>query len=62
MKPPESKVHPHVATPDPDVPVDQHGHPFCSTCHLAIVDGDPRHTLPVVPEQREHRRRIGDAE
>jgi hypothetical protein len=50
------KPAPHPPVVDPCVPVDQAGRAYC-TCGIAIVDGDPRHTLPVVPEQAEHHHR-----
>lgn len=45
-------VHPPVV--DQDVPADQQGHAFCRRCSLAIVDGDPRHTLPPAPAEADH--------
>ena len=46
-------VPPHPPLADRDVPADQNGNLFCRRCSLAIVDGDPRHTLPEVPAQAE---------
>lgn len=55
-------VPPHPPVTDPTVPPDQAGHFYCRRCSLAIVDGDPRHTLPPAgPEQDEHRRRAGES-
>jgi hypothetical protein len=53
-------VKPHLFVPDPDVPPDVNGVGACSVCHCMGKPGDPRHTLPDVPEQAEHRRRMGD--
>jgi len=52
----KSTVPAHPPTPDPDVPADQQGHAYCRR-GVAIVEGDPRHTMPVVPEQADHRNR-----
>lgn len=53
----KSPVPPHPPSVDPTVPPDQDGHAFCRRCSLAIVDGDPRHTMPVVEGQAEVLRR-----
>lgn len=54
MKPPKSRVKPHLFVPDPDVPG------CCGRCHLPGVPGDAHHTLPAAgPEQAEHARRYG---
>jgi hypothetical protein len=52
---------PHPFQADPDLPPDHRGRPFCR-CGVVRVDGDPRHEMPVVPEQAEHRRRVGEEE
>lgn len=59
MRPPKSHVRPHVLALDPDVPPDLDGRGTCR-CGLIDIPGDLRHTLPVVPEQAEHRRRAGE--
>lgn len=46
MSPRKTVVPPHPPAVDPTVPADQNGHDFCRRCSLAIVDGDPRHTMP----------------
>jgi hypothetical protein len=50
---------PHPFQADPDLPPDHRGRPFCR-CGVVRVDGDPRHEMPAVPEQAEHRRRVGE--
>lgn len=50
-------VPPHPPAVDPTVPADQQGHAFCRRCSLAIVDGDPRHTLPPPPAGLDHGQR-----
>ncbi len=50
MRTAKSKVQPHLPTVDAAVPADQRGRDYC-TCGVVIADGDPRHTLPTVPEQ-----------
>ncbi len=42
---PKSSVKPHLFVVDADTPG------CCAQCHLPGEAGDPRHTLPVVPEQ-----------
>jgi hypothetical protein len=59
-RPAKSLVPLHLPVVDPDVPTDQKGHGYCSRCGVAIVAGDPRHTLPDVPGMDEHRRRMGE--
>jgi hypothetical protein len=60
-RPAKSPVPRHLPVPDPDVPADQKGHGYCARCGVAIVAGDPRHTLPdAPPEQAEHRRWAGE--
>jgi hypothetical protein len=44
-KPPKSSVRPHLFVVDPDTPG------CCLNCRLVGEPGDPRHTLPTVPEQ-----------
>lgn len=46
MTPAKSKVTPHLQVINPSVPRDAQGRDYCAVCSLAIVDGDPRHTLP----------------
>lgn len=48
---------PHPPAVDRDVPADQDGHLFCRRCSLAIVDGDPRHTMPLPPDGADHGQR-----
>lgn len=56
----KSKVAPHVFAPDPDLPhATLDGRRVCAACHLVGKPGDDRHTMPDVPEQEEHRRRVG---
>jgi len=53
-KQPPSQVKPHLFVPDPDLaphPKDIETRGVCLTCHLLGEPGDPRHTLPDVPEQ-----------
>jgi len=50
-------VPPHPPAVDPTVPADQDGHLFCRRCSLAIVDGDPRHTIPPAPVEADGRQR-----
>jgi hypothetical protein len=47
-------------TPDPDVPPDYQGRRACVHCHLLGRPGDAHHEMPDVPEQAEHRRRVGE--
>jgi hypothetical protein len=61
VKPAKSQVRPHLFVPDPDVPADVNGRGACAACHCMGEPGDPRHTLPDVPEQAEHRRRAGES-
>lgn len=56
---PTGRPHPFVA--DPELPPDQGGRQVCATCHLVGLPDDAHHQLPNVPEQAEHRRRVGDA-
>jgi hypothetical protein len=58
----KSKQRGHQPRPDPAVPADQHGHAYCSRCGLAIVDGDPRHTLPELPADDAMSRAAGERE
>jgi hypothetical protein len=44
-----SHVRPHPPQPDPDVPADHQGRRFCR-CGVPVVDGDPRHTVTVLPD------------
>lgn len=48
-----------IFTPDTDTPADHRGRRFC-ICGLAGEPGDAHHKMPDVPEQAEHRRRVGD--
>lgn len=48
---------PHVPVADPDLEPDKDGHAVCR-CGLLILPGNPRHAMPVVPEQAEARRRV----
>lgn len=56
----KSSLPPHLFVLDPDLGADIKGRGVCATCHLPGEAGDARHTLPDVPEQAEHRRRVGD--
>lgn len=50
-------------TPDPQTPPDPYtGLGVCAVCHLLGHPGDAHHAMPVVPEQEESRRRVGDVE
>lgn len=49
-KAPKSAVPPHALSLDPDIPPDVNGRGTCR-CGLLDLPGDPRHTLPTVPEQ-----------
>lgn len=60
MSAPKSKVRSHLPVPDPSVPADQAGHRYCRDCGLAVVDGDPRHTLPNAPAWDVQMRRAGE--
>lgn len=51
---------PHPFQADPDVPPDHHGRAFCRHCGKVDIPDDPRHTMPDVAAQGEHRRRVGD--
>jgi len=53
-------VPPHPPAVDPTVPADQHGHHYCTRCGLAIVDGDPRHSMPAAGEPDAQQRAAGD--
>lgn len=55
-----SPVPPHPPAVDPAVPADQAGHAYCRRCSLAIVDGDPRHTLPAGPAEDARSRAAGE--
>lgn len=55
-------VPPHPPLTDPAVPPDQAGHPFCRRCSLAIVDGDPRHTMPLVEGADSRQRAAGEGD
>lgn len=56
---PTGRPHPFVA--DLELPPDQSGRQICAACHLVGQADDAHHQLPTVPEQAEHRRRVGDA-
>jgi hypothetical protein len=56
---PKPTGRPHLFVADPTVPLDQSGRATCR-CQLVGEPGDAHHTLPDVPEQAEHRRRIGE--
>jgi hypothetical protein len=53
---------PHPFVADPDLPADHRGRRVCAACHLIGRPDDPRHAMPDVPEQAEHRRRVGEDE
>lgn len=57
----KSRVKPHPFVTDPAVPPGQDGRGACATCHLIGEAGDAHHTLPDIPEQAEHRRRVGES-
>lgn len=61
-RPPASRVRPHPFAPDPDIPPGMDGRGACASCHLIGEPGDARHTMPVVPEQAEVRRRYDHEE
>ncbi len=56
---PRTAVPPHPFTADTDLPPDQNGRRVCR-CGLVGRPGDAHHTMPDVPAQDEHRRRVGD--
>jgi hypothetical protein len=60
-RPAKQTGRPHLFVLDPDVPADVNGVGACSVCHCMGKAGDPRHTLPDVPEQAEHRRWAGES-
>lgn len=51
---------PHLFQADPDLPPDINGRRVCAACHRVGRPGDVHHDVQPVPEQAEHRRRIGD--
>jgi hypothetical protein len=53
---------PHPFVADDDTPPDHNGRQVCRFCHLIGEPGDTHHEMPVVPEQAEHRRRVGEEE
>ena len=53
-------VPPHPPAVDPTVPADQDVRLFCRRCSLAIVDGDPRHSMPPAGEPDVRQRAAGD--
>jgi hypothetical protein len=58
VKPPRSKVTPHVFQPDPDVPPDplsRNAREVCRTCHLLGQPGDAHHTMPEPVEDAQSR-------
>jgi hypothetical protein len=55
-------AHPHPFVADPDLPADHRGRRVCAACHLIGRPDDPRHAMPDVPGQAEHRRRVGEDE
>lgn len=56
---PKPTGRPHLFVADPDVPADHRGRRTCR-CSLVGEPGDAHHQLPDVPEQAEHRRRVGE--
>jgi hypothetical protein len=53
---------PHPFVADPNLPADHRGRRVCAACHLIGRPDDPRHAMPDVPGQAEHRRRAGEDE
>lgn len=55
----KAKAAPHPFQADPDLPADARGRHVCR-CGLVGRPGDAHHDVQPVPEQAEHRRRVGD--
>jgi hypothetical protein len=49
----------HLFDHDPDAGTDTKGRRYC---RCGVREDHPRHELPDVPEQREHRERYGETE